>query len=113
MGHLHLHVGDLETGSRFYHDALGFDKVVWSYPGSLFLSAGGYHHHLGTNTWARGAASAGDGDARLLEWRLRLQTAEEVELAAKSLAKSGNVIERDGDAAIVSDPWGTRLRLTP
>lgn len=111
MGHLHLHVDELEAGSRFYHDALGFDKVVWSYPGALFLSAGGYHHHLGTNTWARGAPSAGADDAALLEWQLHLQTAEEVELAAKSLAKAGNVIERDGAYALVSDPWGTRLRL--
>lgn len=111
MGHLHLHVGDLAEASRFYHDALGLDKVVWNYPGALFLAAGGYHHHLGTNTWARGAERPGDGDARLLEWCLQLQSAEEVELAARSLAKAGNVIERDGDAAIVSDPWGTRLRL--
>ena len=112
MGHLHLHVGELEAGSRFYHDALGFDKVVWSYPGALFLSAGGYHHHLGTNTWARGAPSAGADDAGLLEWQLNLQTAEEVDLAAKSLAKAGNTIERDGSDALVRDPWGTRLRLT-
>lgn len=112
MGHVHLHVGDIDDASRFYHDALGFDKVVWNYPGALFLAAGGYHHHLGTNTWARGAASAGADDARLLEWRLHLQTAEEVESAARSLAKAGNVIERDGTDALVSDPWGTRLRLT-
>ena len=111
MGHLHLHVGELEAGSRFYHDALGFDKVVWSYPGALFLSAGGYHHHLGINTWAQGAPSAGADDAGLLEWQLHLQIAEEVELAAKSLAKAGNVIERDGDDALVRDPWGTKLRL--
>ena len=112
MGHLHLHVGDLDEGSRFYHDALGFDKVVWNYPGALFLSAGGYHHHLGTNTWARGAPSAGPDDAQLLEWRLHLQTPEEVDLAAKSLAKAGVVVERDGADALVSDPWGTRLRLS-
>ena len=60
MGHVHLHVGDLDEGAKFYHDALGFDKVVWGYPGALFLSAGGYHHHLGTNTWAAGAPPAGE-----------------------------------------------------
>ena len=52
MGHVHLHVGDLALASRFYFAALGLDRVVWSYPGALFLSAGGYHHHLGTNVWA-------------------------------------------------------------
>ena len=113
MGHVHLHVGSIAEGSRFYHDALGFDKVVWSYPGALFLSAGGYHHHLGTNVWARGAPSAGAEDARLLEWRLHLQTNEEVELAARSLASAGNMVERDGTSALVKDPWGTQLRLQP
>ena len=112
MGHVHLHVGDLNDGSRFYHDALGLDKVVWSYPGALFLSAGGYHHHLGTNTWARGARSAAEGDARLLEWQLHLTNADEVALAARSLAAAGNVIERDGSDALVRDPWGTTLRLS-
>ncbi|HEX6309482.1 MAG TPA: VOC family protein, partial [Longimicrobiales bacterium] len=52
IGHLHLHVGDIAHARAFYHEALGFDVIVWSYPGALFMSAGGYHHHLGVNTWA-------------------------------------------------------------
>ena len=72
LGHVHLFVGDLDAAARFYHEGLGFDKTVWSYPGALFLSAGGYHHHLGTNTWAVGAVPAGEGDARLLEWEIVL-----------------------------------------
>jgi catechol 2,3-dioxygenase len=52
IGHMHLHVGDLAGGEAFYHAALGFDKTVWSYPRALFLAAGGYHHHLGTNIWS-------------------------------------------------------------
>ena len=58
IGHVHLHVGDLGAAEAYYHRALGFDKVVWSYPGALFLSAGGYHHHLGTNVWSPGPAPA-------------------------------------------------------
>jgi catechol-2,3-dioxygenase len=54
MGHVHLHVGSLDGAEAFYHRALGLDKTVWSYPGALFLSAGGYHHHLGTNVWSPG-----------------------------------------------------------
>ncbi len=46
IGHVHLYVGDIGAAAAFYHDGLGLDKVVWSYPGALFLSAGGYHHHL-------------------------------------------------------------------
>ena len=54
IGHVHLHVGDLAGAEAFYHRALGFDKTVWSYPGALFFSAGGYHHHLGSNIWPPG-----------------------------------------------------------
>src|SRR5919107_4285419 len=69
MGHVHLHVGDLEQADAFYSEAIGFDRTVWHYPGALFLAAGGYHHHLGTNTWAGpGAAAPQPNNARLLEW---------------------------------------------
>src|SRR5215213_4842581 len=50
MGHMHLHVGDLAAARAFYADRLGFE-VMTAYPGALFLAAGGYHHHLGVNTW--------------------------------------------------------------
>lgn len=112
MGHVHLHVGDLEQGAAFYHNALGFDKVVWSYPGALFLSAGGYHHHLGTNTWAAGAPSATDDDARLIDWALVLPDAKHVADAASSVERAGGSIERlpNGDV-LARDQWGTTVRL--
>ncbi len=111
IGHIHLHVGDIAQAEAFYHKALGFDKVVWSYPGALFMSAGGYHHHLGTNTWARGAPSASDDDAKLLEWLLVLPAASDAEAAARSLAAGGYAVERHGATHLVRDPWGTALRL--
>ena len=112
IGHVHLHVGDVDAGAAFYHAALGFDKVVWSYPGALFLSAGGYHHHLGTNSWAAGAAPAADDDARLLSWDLVLPTAHDVERAVTSVTAAGHPVEREaGGAARVADPWGTAVRL--
>jgi catechol 2,3-dioxygenase len=113
MGHMHLHVADLDQASRFYHDALGFDRTVWSYPGALFLSAGGYHHHLGLNTWAgKGAPPPADRDARLLEWRVLLPTRADVEAAARRLGAAGYDVAGDGRASVAADPWGTRLRLT-
>jgi catechol 2,3-dioxygenase len=113
MGHLHLHVGDIAEASRFYHDALGLDRVVWTYPGALFLAAGGYHHHLGVNTWAgANAPRSSETDARLLEWRMLFPSAREARAAADRLAAAGHgVSPSDGDW-IVADPWGTRLRLT-
>jgi catechol 2,3-dioxygenase len=113
MGHVHLHVADLDIASRFYHGALGFDRTVWSYPGALFLSAGGYHHHLGLNTWAgRDAVLPSEREARLLEWRLRFPSSSAAGAAARRLREAGHeVSEADGDW-IVDDPWGTRMRLT-
>ena len=111
MGHIHLHVGDLDTAAAFYHAGLGLDKVVWSYPGALFLSAGGYHHHLGTNTWAAGAAPAGDDEARLLAWDLVLPDATSVAEAVRSLATAGHPAVVEGAAMRVRDPWGTAVRL--
>ena len=111
IGHVHLNVGDIAQAESFYHVALGFDKVVWSYPGALFMSAGGYHHHLGTNTWARTAASATDADARLLEWELLLPSAKDAEAAAKSVADAGIPVGNSDGSYTVRDPWGTQVRL--
>jgi catechol 2,3-dioxygenase len=52
MGHVHLHVPHIDTAEAIYCGRIGFDPVVRRYPGALFVSAGGYHHHLGLNTWA-------------------------------------------------------------
>jgi len=112
IGHVHLHVGDLDEGAAFYHEALGFDKVVWGYPGALFMSAGGYHHHLGTNTWAAGAPSATDDDARLIDWDLVLPDAASVAAAAASVEAAGGRTERLPNGAVLArDPWGTAVRL--
>jgi catechol 2,3-dioxygenase len=109
IGHVHLHVGDIERATAFYHDGLGFDKVVWGYPGALFLSAGGYHHHVGVNTWARETTPAGEAEARLLEWELVLPKEEEVQGALESLERAGAPVERTERGGVARDPWGTKV----
>jgi catechol 2,3-dioxygenase len=111
LGHVHLHVGDIDKAAAFYHDALGFDKVVWNYPGALFLSAGGYHHHLGTNTWAKGAPRATDEDARLLEWDIIVPTQKDADNAARHVKEAGYEAKQEDDQWVLTDPWGTSLRL--
>jgi catechol 2,3-dioxygenase len=111
IGHIHLYVRDIDEAAAFYHEALGFDKVVWNYPGALFMSAGGYHHHLGTNTWAASAPIAADDDAKLLEWEVVVPTTRDVADASASLERAGFRVERSGETAAVRDPWGTQLRL--
>jgi catechol 2,3-dioxygenase len=110
MGHVHLHVGDLDGAEAFYHRALGFDKVVWTYPGALFLSAGGYHHHLGNNTWSSGQP-ASDSDAKLLEWTIVLPGATDIVDAARSLRAAGYGARESEDQTLATDPWGTSVRV--
>jgi catechol 2,3-dioxygenase len=113
MGHVHLFVGALDKAAAFYHEALGFDKVVWSYPGALFLSAGGYHHHLGTNVWAAGAPPATADDARLLDWELIVPDPDAVEQVARHVAEAGYTVTTDGGTRLIADPWGTAVRVLP
>jgi catechol 2,3-dioxygenase len=113
LGHVHLHVGDLELAAAFYAQALGLDRTVWSYPGALFLAAGGYHHHLGINIWeGRGASAPGADEAQLLEWTIELPGAADLERVRESLERSGfPPASRETSSFVARDPWGTRLRL--
>ncbi len=111
IGHVHLHVGDLATSDAYYHDALGFDRVLWRYPGASFLSAGGYHHHVGTNVWAAGAPSAGPTDPRLLHWTLRLSDAASLDALAANLEHQGQPLTRTEQGLVSHDPWGTTVHV--
>ena len=110
MGHIHLHVGDLTHAEAYYHAALGFDKMVWSYPGALFLAAGGYHHHLGANTWSRGP-SADPDQARLLDWELIVPDGGAAVAAGRSLHAAGFTADKSVRGWVTADPWGTALRI--
>jgi catechol 2,3-dioxygenase len=111
IGHVHLYVRDLDEASAFYHEALGLDKIAWSLAGALFMSAGGYHHHLGTNTWAAGAPLATDDDARLLEWEIVVPDTESAAHAAESLESHGADVRREGNDVVARDPWDTQVRI--
>lgn len=114
IGHVHLHVGDLDQAARFYSQSLGFDRMVWSYPSALFMAAGRYHHHLGTNTWAGPDATRAEPDApQLLEWVLELPTTADVRRAAQSLHANGYSADVVDDDFVTRDPWGTALRISP
>jgi catechol 2,3-dioxygenase len=63
VGHIHLHVSDLDRAESFYHGLLGFEVMTRSYPGALFLAAGGYHHHIGVNVWISAANPLPPDDA--------------------------------------------------
>jgi catechol 2,3-dioxygenase len=105
LGHMHLHVNDLEQAYTFYHDVVGFDLMV-NYGGSaLFFSAGGYHHHLGTNTWAGvGAPPAPPDAAGLRFYEVRLANSAERKRLAERLQAAGIGYEARGEGLFVRDP---------
>lgn len=114
IGHVHLHVGEIARAATFYSEGVGFDRMVWSYPGALFLAAAGYHHHLGTNVWAgANAPSAAEDEARLVEWTVEVPRAADVDAVAASVLAQGASVARDAGSgdAVLRDPWGTQLRV--
>ncbi len=109
LGHVHLQVGDLDAAEAFWVDALGLDVTVRGYPGALFTSAGGYHHHVGLNTWAGvGAPSPPAGARGLVRFEVVLPDAAEVETAAERLARVALVDRVDGSVA-AADPSGNAV----
>jgi len=111
VGHVHLQVGDVATARAFYVDALGFEATATGYPGALFASAGGYHHHIAMNVWnSRGsgprAASLGLGDVAVTVPTLADLESLTARLTARSIPFAG-----DGRSVTVADPWGTQVTV--
>jgi catechol 2,3-dioxygenase len=117
LGHMHLQVADLPAARAFYHDLLGFDVMVDMEPmGALFLSAGGYHHHLGLNTWqSRGGRPAPDGHAVPRYFTVHLPDAAALNAVLARLDAAGIAYQSEPGGAVVADPWGNlvALRLGP
>ena len=111
VGHLHLHVGDVAAGLRFYRDVLGFE--VWAkMPTAAFVSAGGYHHHLGFNTWrGEGAAPMPAGIVGLRHWTIVLETEAEVEDVRARVREAGIDVEDVPGGFSVTDPFGMTVHV--
>jgi catechol 2,3-dioxygenase len=110
IGHIHLSVVDLAHAERFYGDILGFAVTQRTYPGALFLSRGGYHHHLGTNTW-RSNRPAVPGAPGLQRFTIRLTATDELERVATRLSSAGHPFQRSGDAIDTHDLDGIAVRI--
>jgi catechol 2,3-dioxygenase len=102
MGHLHLHVGDIEQGLAFYRDVLGFE-VQANLGSAAFVSAGGYHHHLGFNIWrGQGVGPAPEHTVGLRHWTVVVPDTDEVR------ARVSDAEDVDG-GFLTRDPWGTAV----
>lgn len=99
IGHVHLQVSDLDRAEEFYSGVLGFDVMQRTYQGALFVSAGGYHHHVGLNVWAgKGVPGVRDDVAGLIDFTLFLPDVASLDTVEARIAQSGRVSERAPDA---------------
>jgi catechol 2,3-dioxygenase len=111
MGHVHLRVAQIPETVAFYRDLLGFGEMT-SMPTAAFLSAGGYHHHIGANTWeSLGAPPALPGSAALQHATILLPDAAERDSLAARVADAGQEPETHADGPVIRDPSGNRLVL--
>jgi catechol 2,3-dioxygenase len=105
MGHLHLHVGDIDRGLAFYRDALGFEEQA-NLGSAAFVSAGGYHHHLGFNVWrGQGVGPAPEHTVGLRRWTVQLPTAADVAQVRARVEAAGQTTEPVDGGFLVRDPW--------
>jgi catechol 2,3-dioxygenase len=109
MGHVHLHVADVDDALRFYHDLVGFD-VMGHVPGVGFISAGRYHHHLGLNEWAgHGARPAPAGTAGLRRFTVELPTKRDLDDVISRLEHGEVRVTEEADGYTAVDPSQNRV----
>ncbi|HZO74945.1 MAG TPA: VOC family protein [Ktedonobacteraceae bacterium] len=111
IGHMHLRVGDIAQAEHFYHTILGFD-ITAQVPGALFVSAGGYHHHIGLNTWeSRGAGPAPAHTAGLRSFEVLLPDREALKEVQARLTAAQIPFQEEATSITVADPWQNQMTL--
>lgn len=117
IGHVHLHVADLDRSLAFYRDILGFDVTARYGDSAVFLSAGGYHHHIGLNTWqGRGVPPAPKGHAGLYHFAILYPSRRALAQALKNLIDAEYPITSAADhgvseAIYLDDPDGNGVEI--
>lgn len=110
MGHVHLKVGDIPKAREFYADVLGFD-VTAQLPGALFVSVGGYHHHIGLNTWESAGAVKRKQSAGLKSFDI--VWTDRADLTHLKQRLRAQAIDFDEEKSVITlhDPWHNRIRI--
>jgi len=113
MGHVHLQVAGIPDAEAFYHGVLGFDVTTRGYPGALFVSAGGYHHHVGLNSWqSAGSGPATPGAVGLRSYEVVLPDRAELDRVLDRIRDAGlSPASKSADSAAVRDPSGNVVIL--
>ncbi|WP_313820947.1 VOC family protein [Citricoccus sp.] len=112
VGHVHLQVGDVHAAEDFYVRELGFEKTTALGSMALFVSAGGYHHHMAMNTWNSTGAGPRRNTLGLGSLEITLPRGEGLESAADRLKSAGRPAQRTDRGLEVRDPWNTLLVLS-
>jgi len=117
IGHVHLKVGDIKRSLSFYKDLLGFEITTWYGEDAVFISAGGYHHHIGLNTWySKGAAPAPKRSAGLFHTAILYPTRKDLAIILRRLNEAGYPLTGAADhgvseALYMDDPDGNGVEL--
>jgi catechol 2,3-dioxygenase len=112
VGHVHLKVGDIQTAKQFYVDTVGFETTIEYGTQALFVSAGGYHHHLGMNTWQSSGAGTRTPALGLGEVSIQVPTTDDLGALTERLASRGVAIERHENELRFDDPWANLVRVS-
>lgn len=112
IGHVHFHVGDLIQAKAFYCGVLGFEVVAHYGGEALFISAGGYHHHIGLNTWAgKGAPAAPENAVGLRHFTITLPNTIELDAVVSRIVDADVPFERQPNSVSFRDPFGIGIKL--
>lgn len=111
VGHIHLQVGDIARAEDFYVGGIGFDVSSQRIPSAVFVSAGGYHHHMAMNVWNSRGAGPRAASLGLGEVSITVPERAELDALADRLRRRGDEFVDDGRAIRVRDPWGTQLTV--
>jgi len=111
VGHVHLSVGDVATARSFYVDTLGFETTA-GFGEALFVSAGGYHHHMAMNTWNSRGAGRRQLALGLGLVRIEVPGADDLGALTERMRHGGVELADDGRTVAFDDPWANRIEVT-
>ena len=112
VGHVHLQVGDVATAREFYVDRLGFEATTSFGDQALFVSAGGYHHHMAMNTWISKGAGPRQLALGLAQVDIRVPGADDIGALTERLGHFGVQTRDDGQTVTFDDPWNNQIKVS-
>ncbi len=111
VGHVHLQVGDIPSAREFYVERLGFDETATYGPSALFVSAGGYHHHMAMNTWNSQGAGRRQLGLGLAQVDIEVPTTDDLGSLVERMRHYGVETRDDGQTVSFDDPWANLIRV--